>query len=232
MTPPALYPGQNRFAWHARTWTGFSNKSAAAPLAILPVCGLTDWGLGRPLDAEEMLACAVLDRALDAIDGAFTPLVLPPCRHLPSQHPNMMATVDIETAHRSLFDIARSVMASGVSRLVLLNANPFCEEWIDVAARDLRIDLGLQTFCVNLSGLGLDFHNGRSPDTSVIQAALGELLGAPPDPLSLFPLDDPLADLLLPVAAPPADADLTTISLHLAGLLREIHHHPPLSHPS
>lgn len=237
MIKPKLFAGQERFAWHARPWTDFADTRGPHTTAILPVCGLTDWGLGRPLDAEEVVACAILDHALDSLAATTVPLVLPPFRHLPAQHPGMAAALDIEFAHRSVSDIARSVRSSGIDRMILFNSNPFCEEWIDVAARDLRIELGLQTFCINLSGLGLDFHSGRSPDTSVLQSILSLLLGEEPDAADTFPQTDPLADLLLAVENPPADpscdaeSHIERISQHLTSLLFEILQHPPLRKP-
>jgi creatinine amidohydrolase len=237
MTAPKLYNGDDCSAWHARTWTDFAGGINDEIPAILPVYGLTDWGLGRPLDVEEVLASTILDRALMVIPQDIRPLVLPPLRQLPAQHPNMALTVDIETAHRSVFAIARSVQASGCRRLVLFNSNPFCEEWVDVSARDLRIELGLQTFCVNLSGLGLDFHSGRTPDTGVLQCLLTHMLQSNPDPAAIYPLNDPLVDLLLAVETAPGLGGyepgelIEQIARRLTALITEILQHPPLSQP-
>ncbi len=235
MSTVKLFSGDDSSAWHARTWPDFARADAGKRLAILPLYGLTDWGLGRPLDAEEVVASAILERALKAVPEAIRPLALPPLRQLPAQHPSMTLTVDIETAHRSVFAIARSVQASGCHRLMLFNSNPFCEEWIDVSARDLRIELGLQTFCINLSGLGLDFHSGRTPDSKVLQCILTHLLQSTPDTAAVYPLDDPLVDLLLAVegvsatAAEDAEDSLGRIGMRLSGLLQEILQHPLLT---
>ena len=231
---PKLYHGSDRFAWHARPWTYFAEHTNERTCAILPVYGMTDWGLGRPLDAEEVLASTLLDSALHLLPSAEAPLVLPPLRHLPALHPNMTLTIDSEVAHGMVADLARSVLASGIKRLLLFNSNPFCEEWIDVAARDLRVELGLQTFCINLSGLGYDFHNGRSADTRVLQSVLTHLLHSEADPEGIFALNDPLLHLLVrvehPLALDAADpvASLRVGSEHLARLLTAIYQHPLL----
>lgn len=203
---------------------------------VQPVYAMADWGLGYPFDSEEVVGSAVLDRALRVCEADSLPVVLPPFRHTPHQGPNCVFTLDIEVAHRALAEILRSVAASGFGRCVLFNTSPFLEEWIDVAARDLRVSDDMQVFCVNLSGLGLDFHPTRPETRAGVRSLLAHFLGEAPEN----------ADALRAAAADPipaaavrtaealgedpegAEALVEKAGARLAGLLGEIEAHPPL----
>ena len=110
------------------------------------------------------------------------------------------------------------------------------EEWIDVAARDLRVVHDVQMFCVNLSGVGVDFHPIRGGDRSGLDSILTELLGESAEafdategatldaiPGSVVKTNDPL------LAHPEGAAVLLdSVVDATARLLREINTHAPL----
>ncbi len=233
-----LYNGNDEFAWHARRWPQFADDpSPEGKLVIQPVYSIADWSMGRPLDAEEVVGSAVLDGALEATRGEITPLVLPPFRYTPRQSGGTAFHLDIEVAHQALTQTVLSAARSGLKRFVLYNTSPFLEEWIDVAGRDLRVDYDLQMFCVNLSGVGLDFHPIRGGAREGLDSILTDLLDCaaePVDPAAAAPLD------LIPGAAvktnPPlgrhengAGTLLAQVVADMARLLREIETHPPLN---
>ena len=226
-----LYNGNDEFAWHARRWPQFADDpSPESKLVIQPVYSIADWAMGRPLDAEEVVGSAVLDGALEATRRDITPLVLPPFRYTPRQSQGSAFHLDIEVAHQVLTQTLRSAARSGLKRFILFNTSPFLEEWIDVAGRDLRVDYDLQMFCVNLSGVGLDFHPIRGGSREGLDSILTELLGCDAeavDPAAGAKLD------LIPGAAvktnPPHGAHedgpaalLAQVVSDMARLLREI----------
>ena len=237
--PHRLYNGSDAFAWHARRWPQFAE--AGKCIAIQPVYSTTDWGMGRPLDAEEVVAAAVLDRALEHVDKVHPFLVLPPFRFTPRQSRMSAFSVDIEAAHEGLEAVLRSAASSGLERFILFNSSPLLEEWVDVAARDMRVRHDLQLFCINLSGVGLDFHPIRGGRRSGLDAALTCLLGVEPMPeeapdvADLDPLPDAAVKTKAPIEADPSAGEdvLTSAATLLVRLLAEIREHPMLQahHP-
>ncbi|NBB80700.1 MAG: creatininase family protein [Verrucomicrobia bacterium] len=233
-----LYNGNDAFAWHARRWPQFADDVAPeTKLVIQPVYSIADWAMGRPLDAEEVVGSAVLNGALEATHNDIAALALPPIRYTPRQSRGTAFHLDIEVAHQVLIQTVRSAARSGLQRFVLFNTSPFLEEWIDVAARDLRVDYDLQLFCVNLSGVGLDFHPIRGGPREGLDSILTELLGCAAEPVA--PKAGAELDLIPSAAVktnPPHDrhengagALLAQVVADLARLLREIETHPPLN---
>lgn len=237
MTEPfryELYPGSDQFAWHARRWPEFVNLGSRAHV-IVPIYSLSEWGLGRPLDAEELIGSAVLEAGLNALkDTDF--IVLPPMRFTPKQSVGTCFGLDIEDAHQILEETLCSAAKAGVNRFILWNTSPFLEEWVDVAARDLRIQHDFQMFCINLSGLGLDFHPQRGQCRSGIQKILTELLDTKAEGgSSELAVDlDPIPDCAVPVGPiltegeGDAETLVQVVAERMKQLLSEIKAHPDL----
>ncbi|GAB1488854.1 hypothetical protein MASR2M8_13020 [Opitutaceae bacterium] len=214
------------FAWSDFAALGAGNRT----LAVLPVHGLADHGLGLPLDAEEAVGSAVLRRAVTALAGHASLRVLPPLRFGLAPYPSTFFGIDPETAHELIESIAASVKAAGIERLVFFNTSPWNEEFIAAASCDSRASLGLHTFIVNLSGLGLDFHP-TSPARGAAQAVAAHVLGTPPAPaVRLADIrDEAFRPGQLRQPAPLAftgsidgHQQLVTSAARLAGLLAEI----------
>ncbi len=171
-------------AWSHFPWSAFGAAEGRRPfMAVLPVHGLAEHGLGLPLDAEEVTGSAVLRRAVVALPEGVDCRVLPPLRFGLAPYPSCLFGIDPETAHEILHEIATSVQAAGASRLVFFNTSPWNAELIDAASVDARASLGLPAFVINLGGLGLDFHPA-SPTRAATQAVAARLLGIVPAPSS------------------------------------------------
>ena len=211
-------------------------------LIVVPVVGMADWGLGRPLDLEENLTAAVLNRALDQVSDQIDLLVLPPQRFVAAPYDHAFFGLDAESTETALNELARSIHASGFRRLLFLNASPWNEEIIDTTARDLRVATGMEIFCINLAGIGLDLHPGRSRNRVEIQQAASFVYGDRSDEPRL-PARTELTwfrpgrfDQPAPLSSTPDHAvamDLgrrviTQSGDHLGSLLREIHDRPAL----
>jgi creatinine amidohydrolase len=189
MTPPpaALADLPDDALWSSRTWADFAampaRRRAATPV-LLPLFGFADWGLGRPLDLEEIIGSAVLREALRATAAAGGPdtVVLPPLRFVCAPYPHTLFGVDLPAALELVREIAAGVHAAGFSRLVLFNTSPWNEEAALIAAGDLRVDPGLHTFVIHLAALGLDLHPIRSTNRTCVQCAACACLGRLPQP--------------------------------------------------
>lgn len=222
-----------RTAWSHRTWEDFATAPASASrLAILPLHGCGDHGVGLPLGLEESVWSPVLAAAVSGITPAEV-CVLPPLRHVLGPYASSCFGVDPDTALALLAEIAAGVHAAGFRKLVLLNSSPWNAELAATAALDLRASLGLHTYVIHASGLGLDLHPaGR--DRARVQAVGAAVLGRTPD--SPF-RDADCADTglrpgywNLPPPVPPAEglsgfAIADAAAAHLRRLLGEIAAH-------
>jgi creatinine amidohydrolase len=239
-TPPLCVADDETFwAWHP--WSYFAAlPEPAATVVVLPLAGLADWGLGHPLDAEELVLAPLLRDACRLVPADRKPLVLPPLRFVFGADPTCAFAVDQPVAHAAIAEVAASVAAAGFKKILVLNASPWNEELVNAATRDLRVNRGLHLFTINLSALGLDFHPVRSRSRRVLQTLLTSLTGREPEEApageppaatwgdeSVAPLPGPAATLDTARAEGPAL--LAKTAAHLAKLLAEVHAQPPLT---
>jgi creatinine amidohydrolase len=231
--------------WPWRTWTDFARMTPAdkaATTVLVPVAGFADWGLGHPLDAEELVLTQVIKAAIERRPDTFSPLVIPPLRFVLGPDPACAFAVDPPTAHALLREVAKGIHDSGFRRMIFMNASPWNEELCAAASRDLRIEFGLQIFRINLGTIDLDFHPVRSKSRRQVQTLLTALTGRAPDPQSCaasaapgFWADERIRPLPGPAVSLAAAADdgaviLATAAARVAGLFAEIAAHPPLAH--
>ena len=148
---------------------------------VLPVCGMADWGIGHPLDAEEAVLMRVLREACRGLGPGKAPLVAPPLRFAFGPDPSCAFAVDQPTAHALIEETAVSVAAARFRRIVLLNSSPWNEEICGAAARDLRVSRGLHLFHIHLSALDLDLHPVRSRSRRRFQTLATFVLGQEPE---------------------------------------------------
>jgi hypothetical protein len=146
-------------------WPFFSSRDFSllpdkkGMLVIVPITGFTDWEASLPLDFEENLLLSLLRKCLTEPGSRDRYRVLPPQRFNLGKTGRSFFTVDPETAHCALEEIVRSIRDTGFSKVLFLNSNPWNEDLIDCAGRDLRLSLQVQPFCINISSLGLDWHS-------------------------------------------------------------------------
>lgn len=197
--------------WPWFTWAEFARMpNKERTVVVVPLAGFADWGLGHALDAEEQVLMHVLAAAAAFRPAAEHHLVLPPLRFVAGPSPTCAFAVDPPTAIAFISDVCSSIKAAGFRRIVLLNASPWNEELVDVAARDLRIEKSLQMFCVNLSALGLDFRPDRAGSREDLRVLL-DALNSPAQPTE-----------------PRGEAILGRCARHLSSLLSEIAARPAL----
>jgi hypothetical protein len=210
-------------------------------VVILPLVGMADWGLGHPLDAEEMVLMPILRDACRLIPAGKKPLMVPPLRFAFGADPACAFAVDPPTAHAFIAEVAGSVAAAGFRKVVIVNSSPWSEELCNAAARDLRLSRNLHMFHIHLSALGLDFHPVRSRNRRELQTLLTALIGVEPE---AGPPTQAAAEAawgtepITPLGGPPvglAEARergaslLAATAARLAKLLGDVHDRAPLS---
>jgi creatinine amidohydrolase len=195
MITPLLSISDAGTFWPFLCWTEFQAwPHKEGTVVVVPLVGLADWGLGLPLDLEEVLLCSLMKEA-SARRGNVPLLVLPPLRFVVGPVPGCAFGVSPPVACALVSDTVLSIKASGFTRVVLLNSSPWNEELCDAAARDLRIEHGLQMFCIAMSGLGLDLHPSRGHGRAAAGALYSAITGIPAAPHSEGSAGDPGASL-------------------------------------
>ncbi len=165
--------------WPNYRWPQFDSwENKEKTLIYVPTISMTDWGMGFPLDAEEVLVMSLLKAASERKPTELSWLYLPPASLVAGPHMRTAFPVNLDLAYDYLHDLGKSIAASGFRKIVFINANPWMEDIIDATGRDLRIALDLQMFCVNLSGLQLNFH--PDADRARLNAVLRHLFGEAP----------------------------------------------------
>lgn len=183
-----LHPSHDdpRTAWSHRTWEDFAAAPASETrIALLPLHGFADHGLGLPLDLEEVISSRLLRDALAGIPASEA-CVLPPLRHVLGPYAASSFSVDPDTALALIGEIAAGVHAAGFRKLVLFSSNPWTTELAATAALEARASLGLHAYLISLSGLGLDLHPA-STERGRAQAVGASLLGTVPEAASRAP---------------------------------------------
>ena len=153
-------------------------------MIVLPVTGFADWGDDLPLDWEEQVAMSVLKNASQQIHPSTNHLALPPLRFVTGSKSSSVFTMDPDDVYKAISEIIDGVRGSGFRKVVFYNSSPWNEDLLDATARDIRVDLGMQTFCINLSGLGIDLASGVTDEdqadaASKLASLLAEVASKP-----------------------------------------------------
>src|SRR3954469_21641591 len=110
-------------ACHVLTTTTTTEEAARdADVAVLPVGSFEQHGDHLPLSTDTLIACIVARQVAEAYDLMLLPPVTIACSH---EHAGWRGTVSISAAtlHAMISDIAESLRASGVERLLLVNGH-------------------------------------------------------------------------------------------------------------
>ncbi len=167
-------------AWAHQAWSELTSRpDRENTLAILPVHGFADHGMGLSLDVEEVVGSAVLRSAVEALEATAPVLVLPPLRLVPAPYPHSSFGVDVETCHSSLLEIAAGVKAAGFGKLVFFNTSSWSAELLSTAALEIRVTHDLKTYLIASGGIGIGFHPSFEK-LSHTQAAAAFLIGKTP----------------------------------------------------
>ena len=152
-----------------RHWSDLSTADFAAidrsrAIAVLPVAATEQHGPHLPLSVDTDLVNGVIAAALPHIAHDLPALFLPTqAVGFSPEHTRFAGTLTLkaETVLRLWTEIGECVAASGVKKLVLLNAHGGQVGLMDLVARDLRARLGMLVYSVNWFNLPLTDAQGQ-----------------------------------------------------------------------
>ncbi len=144
--------------WADLSTTDFAGLDLTRTIAVLPVAATEQHGPHLPLSVDTDLVNGVVASCLPHLQPTVPVLFLPTQTvGLSPEHARFAGTLTLkaETVIRLWTDIGESVAASGVKKLVLLNAHGGQVSVMDIVARDLRARLGLLVYSVSWFNLPL-----------------------------------------------------------------------------
>ena len=165
VTPASLSPFASPRFWADLKSTDFARLDLARCIAVLPVAAIEQHGPHLPLNVDRALVDGVIASALPHLPAGQPVLFLPTQSiGFSPEHMRFAGTLTLKAATvlRLWTELAESVAASGVKKLVLLNSHGGQAGLLDVVARDLRMRLGLLVYSVNSFNLPLRDERGAS----------------------------------------------------------------------
>ena len=149
--------------WADLATTDFAALDRARAIAVLPVAATEQHGPHLPLSVDTDLVDGVVRASLPHLSTDLPALFLPTqAVGYSPEHTAFAGTLTLkaETLIRLWTDIAESVAAAGVKKLVLFNSHGGQVSLLDVVARDLRARLGMLVYSVSWFNLPLPDETG------------------------------------------------------------------------
>jgi creatinine amidohydrolase len=161
--------------WSELTTLDFARIDTSRAIAVLPLAATEQHGPHLPLSVDSDIVNGVVSASLGPLQASQAASDSPPSVFfLPTQniglspeHAAFAGTLTLkpETLIRLWTDIAESVKAAGVNKLVLFNAHGGHVGAMDVVSRDLRARLGMLVYCVNWYQLPMLNNKGEDLNT-------------------------------------------------------------------
>jgi creatinine amidohydrolase len=157
MTQPSRF-------WADLSTLALSQLDMARVIAVLPVAATEQHGPHLPLSVDTDLAEGIVKACLPHLPESLPALFLPTqSAGYSPEHARFAGTLTLkaETIVRLWTDIAESVAASGVRKLVFFNSHGGQVSVMDLVARDLRARLDMLVYSVSWFNLPLHDPQGR-----------------------------------------------------------------------
>ena len=143
----------------------FAKLDLSRCIAVLPVAAIEQHGPHLPLHVDTTLVEGVIAAALPHLRADLPVLFLPTqAIGFSPEHAAFAGTLTLkaDTVIRLWTELAESVAATGVKKMLLLNSHGGQVGLLDVVARELRARLGLLVYSVNWFNLPLVDERGAS----------------------------------------------------------------------
>lgn len=160
-------PSPSRF-WQDLSTTDFAGLPRERAIAVLPVAAIEQHGPHLPLSVDTDLAHGIIDATLPHLSADSPALFLPvQAIGYSPEHTAFGGTLTLkaETVIRLWTDVAESVFASGVRKLLIFNTHGGNVGLLDVVARDLRTRLGMLVYTSSWFNLPLHTDKGEDVNT-------------------------------------------------------------------
>ena len=164
-SPDSSHPLITSRFWADLKSPDFARIDLARCIAVLPVAAIEQHGPHLPLNVDTTLVEGVIDATLPHLHADLPVYFLPTqAIGFSPEHTRFAGTLTLkaETILRLWTEMAESVAASGVKKLVLLNSHGGQVGLLDVVARDLRARLDMLVYSVNSFNLPLLDERGES----------------------------------------------------------------------
>ena len=161
-TRPPLPPRTRQ--WSDLVTTDFASLDLGRAIAVLPLGATEQHGPHLPLSVDANLAHSMVQAATPHLPADLPALFLPVQRiGYSPEHAAFAGTISLkaDTVMRLWTDIAESVSASGVNKLVLFNTHGGNVGLMDVVGRELRTRLGMLVYSVSWFNLPLHGPDGE-----------------------------------------------------------------------
>ena len=165
VTPASFSPFAPSHFWADLKSPDFARLDLTRCIAVLPVAAIEQHGPHLPLNVDRALVDGVIASALPHLPAGQPVLFLPTQSiGFSPEHMRFAGTLTLraDTILRLWTELAESVAATGVKKLVLLNSHGGQVGLLDVVARDLRARLGMLVYSVNSFNLPLIDARGES----------------------------------------------------------------------
>jgi creatinine amidohydrolase len=162
----------NSYFWSDLNTQDFAGMDKSRAMAVLPLAATEQHGPHLPLSVDTDIVNAVMAQSMPVLRTQAPGL---PVYFLPTQavglspeHAAFAGTLTLkpETLIRLWTDIAESVKAAGINKLVLFNAHGGHVGAMDVVARDLRARCGMLVYSVNWYQLPM--HDAQGHDLNAL----------------------------------------------------------------
>jgi creatinine amidohydrolase len=162
---PSAMPSVPPRFWADLKSPDFAQLDRSRCIAVLPVAAIEQHGPHLPLNVDATLVEGVIAAALPHLPADLPVLFLPTqAVGFSPEHAAFAGTLTLkaDTVIRLWTELAESVAATGVTKMVLLNAHGGQVGLLDVVARDVRARLGMLVYSVNWFNLPLLDESGAS----------------------------------------------------------------------